>query len=175
MTYKQIFNAMIAFLLVFMVIVSPALAAEPKDEITIERGSSNNDNNVDDHSKVNSDESVSDKLLSDDKFLGFDRKHDYDPFQDISVQNAIDLAASLPIWPFAVAFILVLFIAMILIFTGVISWNTAKGGKAATSENPVKAAQGIKETKMVNRAYTGEVLEAGFFIAGIIFLVTLLK
>lgn len=163
MTHKQIFNTMIAFLLVFMVIVSPTLAAEPKDEITIKRADDNiNVRDLDDS-----------KLYSDDKFLGFDRKHNYDPFQDISLQNAIDLAASLPVWWLAIVAILLLSISTVVVYIAVIGWNTLKGGKAAVNENPVKAAQGIKDTKMVNRAYTGEVVEAVIYVAFVVFVATL--
>lgn len=120
------------------------------------------------------DQDAEDKILSDDTLLGFERKHDVDPFEDFSVQKAIDLAASLgPAWNLAIVIILLLCVFVGFMYISVVAWNTLKGGKAAHGDNPLKAAQGIKDSKGITRAYSGQVIEAVLCVAGVIFIVAL--
>lgn len=178
MKMKHLICVMLAFLLVFMVTVSPTLAADDtKDEITILKGGEVKDSDQEeDNTDTTSDtDDVMDTIISDDKILGYDRNEDYDITQDISIQTAIDLASSLPPWKLFAAIIMLLSVIVLVTYVVVIQWNLFKGGKAATNENPQKAAQGIRDSKLINRSYTEEVIEGALFIGGIVFLVLLLS
>jgi len=163
-TLKTIGSILILFM-VLSLTVSPAFGA-----VTIK----DKDGNVV-TDRVDSDKDVTDKIISDDEFLGFERKHNVDPFEDISVQNAIDLAASIPVWGLAVIVILILGVAVVFTYISVVVWNTLKGGKAAHGDNPVKAAQAIKDSKGITRAYTSQIVEGVLCVAGVIFLVALFR
>lgn len=114
-----------------------------------------------------------DDIYSDDKILGFDKNKDYDAKGEVNLQEGIDSASSLPIWGLAILAILLLAVAVILVVPGVIQWNILKGGKSATNENPTKAAQGIKDAKMVNREFIAQAGEGFIFIAILAFAVGL--
>jgi len=158
-----------------MVTVSPALGGivdEEKDKLTIIDGDSEDVEDDENEEETDSnDGSGMDKIISDDTFLTFDRNKNYDLTEDISLQNGFDLASSLPPWKLLVVGILLMTVFVILIYIVVVEWNLIKGGKAATNENPTKAAQGIKDSKAVTRAYTGQVIEGAGAIIVVCFLV----
>jgi len=177
MNTNQKLKLICAILLVFMVTISPVLAAEEtKDTITVLKG--DDVKQADDKKEDNKDSSsgsddLMDKIISDDKFLGYDRNKDYDISQDFSVRTAIDLATSLPPWRIVAAVLMLLVILVLVTYIVVIQWNVFKGGKAATNENPNKAAEGIRNSKQINRAYTEEFVEGALFICAIVFAVML--
>jgi len=178
MKTRHIICALLAFLLVFMVTISPTLAADDtKDEITILKGDEVKDSDQeDDNTDTTSDtDDAMDTIISDDKILGYDRNKDYDITQDISIQTAIDLASSLPPWKLFAAIFMLLSVVVLITYMVVIQWNLFKGGKAATNENPERAAKGIRDSKMINRSYTEEVIEGTLFIIAIVFCVKLLS
>lgn len=176
---KHTICALLAIMLVFMITVSPALGGivdDEKKELTIVKGDDveKEDTSGDDKKDTNSNEDgVTDKIISDNKIFGYDRNKDYDITKDISVQTAIDLASSLPTWKLFAAIVMLLAVLVLITYVVVIQWNVFKGGKAATNENPQKAAQGIKDSKMINRAYTEEFIEGALFVCGIVFFVLL--
>jgi hypothetical protein len=171
---KQVLYGLLALMLVCMAVVSPALAADSKDNVKIIKGGSDNVVSDNDNAKdTTNDESGMDKLVSDDKIFGFEINQNYDVTDDLSLQRGFDLASSLPPWKLLVVFILIMTVLAIVIYIVVVEWNIIKGGKAATNENPQKAAQGIKDSKMVTRAYTAQVLEGGGCIVFVCFCVLL--
>lgn len=176
MNTNQKLKLICALLLVFMITISPVLAAEEtKDTITVLKGDDvkKADDNEDEKKSNSDSDDLMDKIISDDKFLGYDRNKDYDISQDFSVRTAIDLATSLPPWRLVAALIMLLIILVLVTYIIVIQWNVFKGGKAATNENPNKAAEGIRNSKQINRAYTEEFIEGALFICGIVFAVML--
>jgi len=116
---------------------------------------------------------ATDDLISDDEFLGFDVNHDYDVKDDLTLQKGFDYASSIPIWGLFIVAILILAVLCVMFIPSVFGWNMMKGGKAAMNENPTKAAQGIKDSKHVNREYFFQVAEGAGFIVCIVFIVGL--
>jgi len=160
---KRIVNMVLAFLLVFMVVVSPALAEEIGG-YTVVHGGANDDEQVDDSgddsgASVKDSDSITDKIISDDKVLGFKRNTDYDLSKDLNLDTGFEIASSLPPWAVLVVFILILAVLVILAVIFVVEWNTLKGAKSATNENPEKAAKGIKDSRSITRAYLMQVAE----------------
>lgn len=177
MTMKQILYMLLAVLLVCMVTVSPALGGiveEEKDKLTIIDGDSEDVEGDEEKETDSNDGSGTDKLLSDDAIFGYDVNDNYDITKDLSLQKAFDYASALPIWTFVIVVILLMVVLVLITYAIVILWNLFKGGKAATNENPAKAAQGIKDAKMVNRDYTAEVVEGVACLAVVCFFVLLL-
>lgn len=142
MRYKQILNITLVLMLLLITTVNTTLAA---------------------------DDDAMDKIYSDDKVLGYDKNKEYDITDEISLQEGFDSASALPGWQLLVLGILLLLVLVVIVVPSVFGWNIIKGGKAATQENPVEAARGIKDTKMVNRAYFEEVAEGALFIGVILF------
>lgn len=179
MKMKHAICVLLAFLLVFMVTVSPVLGGvveNEKKDITIIKGDGAVKEDTQENEKkdtTSTDDSVTDKIISDNKIFGYDRNKDYDITKDVSVKTAVDLASSLPPWKLGTAILMLLFIVVLITYIIVIQWNLFKGGKAATNENPQKAAQGIRDSKMINRAYTEEMIEGALFICFVVFAVML--
>lgn len=142
MRYKQILNITLVLMLLLITTVNTTLAA---------------------------DDDAMDNIYSDDKVLGYDKNKEYDITDEISLQEGFDSASALPGWQLLILGILLLFVLVVIVVPSVFGWNIIKGGKAATQENPVEAARGIKDTKMVNRAYFEEVAEGALFIGVILF------
>lgn len=143
MRYKQILNIALVLMLLLITTVNTTLAA--------------------------GDDDLMDKIYSDDKVFGYDKNKEYDITDEISLQEGFDSASALPGWQLLILGILLLFVLVVIVVPSVFGWNIIKGGKAATQENPVEAARGIKDTKMVNRAYFEEVAEGALFIGIILF------
>ena len=118
---------------------------------------------------------LTDKIISDDKVLGFDKKTDYDFWADLSLDEAFKNAASLPLWQVAILIILLMVVAVVFVVVFVVLWNILKGGKSATNENPVKAAQGIKDAKHTTREFLFQVGEGITGLAVFLFVVFLFK
>lgn len=178
MTMKQILYVLLTFMLVCMVTVSPALGGivdDEEDKLTIIDGDSDDVSDDENEDETDSnDDSETDEILSDDTIFGYDVNDDYDITEDLSLQKAFDYASALPIWTSVIVIILLMAVLVLITYAIVILWNLFKGGKSATNENPVKAAQGIKDSKMVNRDYTGEVVEGVVCLAVVCFFVLLL-
>lgn len=131
-----------------MVIMPIALADDDEKSYTIVH----NDNNKEE--KNSNDDSLSDKtdkIMSDDTVLGFKKNSDYNVSHDLRLQEGFDIASSLPPWKVLILFILLLSVLVVLVVPTAVEWNILKGAKSATNENPVKAAQGIKDSKHINR------------------------
>jgi hypothetical protein len=147
-TYKQLVKVILALLLVLMVIMPIALADDDvKNHIIVKDGNTKEEKNTEDSSLSDK----TDKIISDDTVLGFKKNNNYNVSQDLRLQEGFDIASSLPPWKVFILFLLLLSVLVVLVVPTAVEWNILKGAKSATNENPVKAAQGIKDSKHINR------------------------
>jgi opacity protein-like surface antigen len=178
MVCKEITKIVFLFLLVFVVAVAPALAADVVSNNDVDgffssvnegAGSSSGNiipvNNNEDHFTSSGDDSKEvvptkksdasgfDKVYSEDTVFGFEKNKDYKIEDHYNGQEAIDSASSIPIWNICMVLLLILGVYVFLESIGVSLFNQHKISKSANDENPNKAAEGIKAGVKVQKEY----------------------